>query len=96
MDYTYIGLLITVISIETLAQFFLQKMVINKNNIHLIIGIILYALGGYVYYLLLKRGTKLPIANGWKTLGTYLTVIIMAVFIFEQRVTIKEILGISS
>jgi len=95
MDYIYIGLLVAVIAIETIAQFFLQKMVDTNGKHNLALGIIFYAFGGYLYYLLLKRGTKLPIANGWRTAGTYLTVIVMAVFIFEQRLTIKELLGIS-
>lgn len=93
MDYLYIALLIGVVVIETLAQFFLQKKVNTGDGHHLLFGIMFYALGGYLYYLLLARGAKLPIANGWRTAGTYLTVILMAIFIFDQRVTLKEVLG---
>ena len=87
-------LLILIISLETLAQFFLEKRVKTDNFMYLLSGILAYGTLAYVYYLLLNHGNKLAIANAFWNAGTGLTVTIIGWLLFDQKLSNKQILGL--
>ena len=87
-------LLVTIICLETLAQFLLEKKVKTKETKFLFSGIVAYAGVAYVYYLMLKSGTKLAIANAFWNAGTGLTVTIVGWLMFGQKLTMRQVIGL--
>lgn len=94
MDITLIILLALIIGIETGAQYFIQKNTQYKDNIYLLIGIVLYGLVGLIYYNILKLGKKLAIANTLWNAGTEITIAILGFILFKQTLTYKQIIAI--
>ena len=83
--YTTWGLLIIIICLETLAQYFLERRVKTKDVRYLLSGIVAYAGVAYVYYLMLRSGNKLAVANAFWNAGTGLTVTIVGWLMFGQN-----------
>ena len=87
-------LLVTIICLETLAQFLLEKKVKTKETKFLLSGIVAYAGVAYVYYLMLKSGSKLAVANAFWNAGTGLTVTIVGWLMFGQKLTMRQVVGL--
>ncbi len=94
MDLKLILLLLIIIATETGAQFFLQKMTKTNKNIFLMIGILLYAAVGGIYYIILNRGKKLAITNSLWNAGTEISIALLGFFYFNQKLSQGQILGI--
>ena len=94
MNFYLIVLLLLIIATETAAQFFLQKQIKSNQNIFLIIGILLYAVVGFIYYNILNNGKKLAIANSLWNAGTEITVALLGLIIFGQKLSKGQICGI--
>ena len=92
--YTTWGLLIIIICLETLAQYFLERRVKTKEVRYLLSGIVAYAGVAYVYYLMLRSGSKLAVANAFWNAGTGLTVTIIGWLMFGQKLTMRQVLGL--
>ena len=87
-------LLILIIFLETLAQYFLERKVKTKDVKYLLSGIVAYAGVAYIYYLMLKAGSKLAIANAFWNAGTGLTVTIVGWLMFGQKLTMRQLVGL--
>ena len=91
---TYIILMII---FEILTQFFLQKGV-NKSfslkNTNMIIGVLLGFFINVFYFLVLKSGYSLAIANTLIDGGGAVGIILLGYIIFKQILSKKEILGV--
>ena len=94
MDFYLIGLLLLIIATETGAQFFLQKQTKTNENIFLIIGILLYAVVGGIYYTILNHGKKLAVANSFWNAGTEISVALLGFIFFGQKLSKEQIVGI--
>ena len=94
MDFHFLALLILIIACETTAQYFLQQKIKLNNNIFLLIGIILYALVGLIYYTILTNGKKLAVANSLWNAGTEVSVAILGFLFFKQTLTKRQVIGI--
>lgn len=87
-------LLLLVIAAETAAQYFLEKTADNKRKFFLMIGLALYIVVGYVYYLMLIRGEKLAIANALWNAGTSIAVAVIGYVFFAQKLSKEQMLGL--
>ena len=94
MDIKLILLLLLIIATETGAQFFLQKMTKTNKKIFLLIGILLYAVVGAIYYIILNHGNKLAVANSCWNAGTEITVALIGCAVFGQKLTFWQIIGL--
>lgn len=94
MNKNLVALLISIILVESLAQWFLQKRITTKNDIYLVGGVILYGLVGIIYYRLLKHGKKMAVANTLWNAGTEISVAIMGYIFFKQGLRKEQIFGI--
>tara|TARA_Y100000591_G_scaffold311155_1_gene314259 strand:- start:442 stop:771 length:330 start_codon:yes stop_codon:yes gene_type:complete len=97
MTNTLIITLPLIIVIETIAQWFLQKSTINIKSSYLnkyaFIGILLYAIVGYIYRIILINGIKLALANIIWNAGTSITVFFMSILYFGEHISIKQLFG---
>jgi len=87
-------LLAMIIPLETLAQYFLEKKVREKDAIYLILGIVAYGAVAYVYYLMLLAGNKLALANALFNAGTSVSVTVIGWLLFKQTLTTKQLIGL--
>jgi len=94
MNKNLIALLISIIAVESLAQWFLQKRITKKNNVYLVGGVVLYGLVGIIYYWLLKHGKKMAVANTLWNAGTEISVAVLGFLFFKQTLTVEQIIGI--
>ena len=94
MNKNIVVLLISIISVESLAQWFLQKKINKKNDIYLVGGVVLYGLVGIIYYWLLKHGKKMAVANTLWNAGTEISVAVLGFLFFKQSLTVEQIIGI--
>lgn len=94
MNKNIVVLLISIISVESLAQWFLQKKITKKNDIYLVGGVVLYGLVGIIYYWLLKHGKKMAVANTLWNAGTEISVAVLGFLFFKQSLTVEQIIGI--
>ena len=92
--------ILLLIFIEASAQTLLEKassITLNKKNnkhLFLIIGMLFYALVGYIYYIALSSHLSLAIVNIiWQT-ATIIVITLISIFYFNQKLSIKEIIGI--
>ena len=106
ISYTLIIILISLITLESLAQWFLKKSItvipanvnpvninpVNLNN-YAIFGIILYSIVGYIYRLLLLNGVKLSIANIIWNAGTTITILLIGNLYFGEKLTPYQLFG---
>ena len=94
MDSYIIIVLFVIVGFETIAQYFLQKRVKIPNNIYLILGALFYIGVALGYYLILKRGVKMAVSDALFNAGSQLTIGLIGFFIFGQKLTYKQIIGI--
>tara|TARA_Y100000389_G_scaffold13632_1_gene12149 strand:+ start:3772 stop:4095 length:324 start_codon:yes stop_codon:yes gene_type:complete len=85
-----IGLIIS----ESFSQFALEKMVKTKNYLYLGLGIFGYMLVSILYFLVLRSGQKLAIANVIWNIGTTICVFLIGTFYFKEKLTHKQLLGV--
>jgi|TARA_B100000795_G_scaffold268792_1_gene256531 multidrug transporter EmrE-like cation transporter len=94
MNFKTIQILIGIVGLESLAQYFLQKQVKSTNMLYLIGGSICYSCVALGYYLILKSGVKMALADAFFNAGSQLMITIIGFFIFGQRLNYKQMLGI--
>jgi multidrug transporter EmrE-like cation transporter len=94
MNFKTIQILIGIVGLESLAQYFLQKQVKSTNMLYLVGGSICYSCVALGYYLILKSGVKMALADAFFNAGSQLMITIIGFFIFGQRLNYKQILGI--
>ena len=95
LSVKYLSLMMLLICIETLAQYYLKKQVnIADSYIGLIIGCLGYVGVGIVYYLFLTSKMNLTLANNIWNLGTALTVTLVGIFMFGETMTVINWLGL--
>jgi len=99
-DWKLVFLIIILVGSETFAQTFLEKSSLsktkkkNENLMYLILGIILYAVVGYIYYLALLSDVPLAIVNVIWQAATIILVSLVSAFYFNQHLTTRNIIGI--
>lgn len=99
-DWKLAFIIIILILAETFAQTFLEKSSLsnlkkkNENIIYLLLGIILYALVGYVYYLALQSDIPLAIVNVIWQAATIIIVSLVSALYFKQHLSTRNIIGI--
>ena len=82
---------------EILTQYFLQKGVkksMSFNNINMMIGILLGLFINVFYFLVLKSGYSLAIANTLIDGGGAIGIILLGFIIFKQVLSKKQLLGV--
>lgn len=89
-------LIIIMIFFEVISQYYLQKATKKKTllNFDLILGLLFQTLFGFVYFFILKNGFSLAIANTLVDSGGAIAIIFLGFFIFKQKLTLKQIIGI--
>ncbi len=95
MDQKIVILLISIIAVESFAQWCLQKTLKKKDHTFLILGIFLYSVVGIIYYHMLKQGKKLAIANTLWNAGSEVAIAILGFLFFKQDLSKKQMLGIT-
>ena len=94
MNYKFIIILLGCIIAESTAQYFTQKTIVSSDMKYLFIGMLIYSFVAVLYYLLLKEGTKLALANTFWNVGTTISVALVGYLIFNQSLNYKQIFGI--
>ena len=94
MNFKTLQILIGIVGMESLAQYFLQKQVKSTNMMYLIGGAICYSCVALGYYLILKSGVKMALADAFFNAGSQLMITIIGFFIFGQSLTYKQLIGI--
>ena len=94
MNLKLIILLFAIIGMETGAQYFLQKTTKTNKKIFLMIGVLMYAAVGAIYYAILNQGDKLAVANSFWNAGTEVTVALVGFAFFGQHLTVKQVVGL--
>ena len=86
-------LITTIILVEIFSQYLIEKSIKGDNTL-LYLGILFYALVGYIYYLILKSGEKLAVANSiWNAMST-VGIAIVGYFIFKQKLNFVQVIGL--
>ena len=93
-NYNILLYLIGLIIIETWAQYQLQKSVKVSSMKFLVKGMILYIIVAFLYYKLLGTGQKLVLANSLWNGGTAISVALIGVLVFKQKMSYKQIAGL--
>jgi len=98
-DWKLALLILVLISAESFAQLFLEKASLieyikYKKSLYLILGIILYSIVGFVYYLALNTDMPLAIVNVIWQASTIIIITLISMFYFKQKISIKQIIGI--
>jgi len=95
MDLKTVYILIGIVGMESFAQYFLQKQVNTSTHMmYLIGGMICYSAVAFGYYLILKSGVKLALADALFNAGSQFMVSIIGFFVFGQHLTYKQMSGI--
>ena len=62
LDFKLVGIIIALVAAESFAQLFLETATLkSKKDINLVLGIILYLIVGYLYYIALTSNVPLAI-----------------------------------
>lgn len=90
--------IIIMILSEVLSQFLLQKGAqfkkISFKNINLLAGLLFQVVWGFFYFILLKNGWSLAIANALVDGGGALAIVILGWVVFKQKLTLKQLVGV--
>lgn len=86
--------LILIIITEVIAQGILEESIKTDNKIYLYIGLMLYFIIGYIFYLMLKSGDDLAISNGIWSAGSIVGSAIIGFLIFNQTLNLSQIFGL--
>ena len=91
-------IIFSMVAFEIVAQYFIQ-IAVNINtfwykNIYLYIGLICEILMALLYYLLLKSGYSLAIANTIIDGGGALGIVLLGYLVFKQKITMKQFIAI--
>ena len=78
--------------LEICAQMFL-KMAMNNRKIFILIGVVLYGLTGYIYYLGILKNKFGSMSLAWHIFMAVATIAI-SIFIFKENYSKKEIIGL--
>lgn len=78
--------------LEIFAQFFL-KIAVNNRKIFILIGVFLYGLIGYIYYLGILKNKYGSMSLAWHIFMAVATIVI-SVFIFKESYSKKEMIGL--
>jgi multidrug transporter EmrE-like cation transporter len=90
----YIGVMVLS---EIITQYFLQKGVkgnMSLKNTNLILGLIIGFFINVFYFLVLKSGFSLAIANTLIDGGGALGIVILGYLVFKQKLSYKQILAV--
>ena len=94
MDIIFISLILFIIIIEGVAQYFIQKHIDMKEQYFLILGLILYSVVAYVYYHILRRGQKIVVATTIWAAGSIIISSFTGWFLFNQKLTMRMAIGL--
>jgi len=94
MDIIFISLILFIIIIEGVAQYFIQKHIDMKAQYFLILGLILYSVVAYVYYHILRRGQKIVVATTIWAAGSIIISSFTGWFLFNQKLTMRMAMGL--
>lgn len=90
--------IIFIIGAETVAQYLLNHSAKKKKNepfiIPLIFGMFMYSIVGLIYFFILRHIERISLANAVWNAGTAITITILGIIIFKEKLGIKEIGGI--
>ena len=87
-------LLVSIILLETVAQFLIQKHVKITKGPYLLIGLVSYGLVGLIYYHMLNTGGGMAVSNTLWNIGTIVLVTILGWIIFKQKLSTRSIIGV--
>ncbi len=90
-------LLVGILAIaETLSQFSLNHAnKIKKNNMfYIVLGMTIYSLLGYIFYLLLQSSNSVIWANLFWNIGSFIGAIIISVLINKEKLSIYKVLSV--
>lgn len=94
MNFLSIIIILFLIATETTALYFIQGAVDKSINSYLILGIIIYIFIPILYFLLLKTGGEVGLANVAFNTGTNVSVLFMGYLFYNQKLTKKQFIGV--
>ena len=80
---------------ESAAQYFLQRAVKGPTRLNLVAGVILYAVVAVVYYVLLRSGDPMALANSVWNAGTEVSIALVGWAFFSQGLTRTQVAGLA-
>ena len=92
--YVYIGIMVLA---EIITQYFLQKGSKGKlsfKNTNLLLGLIVGFFINIFYFLILKSGYSLAIANTLIDGGGALGIVILGYLVFKQKLSYKQLIAV--
>ena len=89
-----VAILAGLIGAESAAQYFLQKAADKRGGANLAAGAATYAVVGVIYYMLLRTGTGLAMANSIWNAGTEISIAVVGWAFFQQRLSMKQVIGV--
>jgi len=88
MNSSVTALLVSLIIIETLAQILLSK---KNNTLATVAGVILYAIIGYLFKLLIDNSESLGVSNAlWNAFSVLLGFVITGVILRDEVTTVQK------
>tara|TARA_B110000967_G_C18820159_1_gene528260 strand:- start:802 stop:1146 length:345 start_codon:yes stop_codon:yes gene_type:complete len=95
MNFVTAGLLLLLILLEVLSEFFIKKSIKNNSTRYLYMGVGLYVLVGMVFYFYLKSGESFAILNTiWQGMNV-VAIALLSYFYFKERFSKGQFIGIS-
>jgi multidrug transporter EmrE-like cation transporter len=92
------GLIASLVIFEIIAQYFLQRAIKVKKrwykNHLLLLGMFAQILMTFLYFLILKSGYSLAIANTLIDGGGALGIVLLGYFVFNQKLTPMQLLAV--
>lgn len=83
-----------IIALKTLGQYLFQRSVKKYNRTFIILGIVCYAVLGYLFHEMLVIADTLAVTNIIASNISDLLIILMGWMLFKQHLTIKQFIGI--
>jgi uncharacterized membrane protein len=94
MNILSIIIILSLIATETAALYFIQGAADNGLQSYLVLGVFIYVFIPILYFLLLKKGDEVGIANIAFNAGTNISVLFMGYLFYNQKLTKKQLLGV--
>ena len=93
MNLVTTGLLLLLILLEVLSEFFIKKSIKKSNLIYLSIGAGLYVFVGLVFYFYLKSGESFAILNTIWQGANVVAIALLSYLYFNESFSKKQLIG---
>jgi uncharacterized membrane protein len=94
MNFSSIIIILFLIATETTALYFIQGAADKSSHKYLLLGILIYIFVPILYFMLLKMGDEVGLANVAFNTGTNISVLFMGYLFYNQRLTKQQLIGV--